>query len=88
MKRTKTNILCLLLAALMLFSLTACGKGDKDDKTADSNLIKLGDYEILYKDACIMEDAYGNDALVLTLGVRHQERQDHHRPFHPQPGNR
>ena len=27
MKRTKTNILCLLLAALMLFSLTACGKG-------------------------------------------------------------
>ena len=67
MKRTKTNILCLLLAALMLFSLTACGKGDKDDKTADSNLIKLGDYEILYKDACIMEDAYGNDALVLTL---------------------
>ena len=67
MNRTKTNILCLLLAALMLFSLTACGKGDKDDKTADSNLIKLGDYEILYKDACIMEDAYGNDALVLTL---------------------
>ena len=67
MKRTTTNILCLLLAALMLFSLTACGKGDKDDKTADSNLIKLGDYEILYKDACIMEDAYGNDALVLTL---------------------
>lgn len=67
MKRTKTNILCLLLAALMLFSLTACGKGDKDDKTADSNLIKLGDYEVLYKDACIMEDTNGNDALVLTL---------------------
>lgn len=63
MKQTKTKLLCLLLAVLMLFSLTACGK----DKTADSNLIKLGDYELLYKGACIMEDSDGNDAIVLTL---------------------
>ena len=41
MKQTKTKLLCLLLAALMLLSsLTACGK----DKEKDSNLIKLGDY--------------------------------------------
>ena len=53
MKQTKTKLLCLLLAVLMLFSLTACGK----EKTADSNLIKLGDYELLYKGACIMEDS-------------------------------
>ena len=26
MKQTKTKLLCLLLAVLMLFSLTACGK--------------------------------------------------------------
>ena len=63
MKQTKTKLLCLLLAVLMLFSLTACGK----EKTADSNLIKLGDYELLYKGACIMEDSDGNDAIVLTL---------------------
>ena len=64
MKQTKTKTLCLLLAALMLLSsLTACGK----DKEKDSNLIKLGDYELLYKGACIMEDSDGNDAIVLTL---------------------
>ncbi len=64
MKQTKTRLLCLLLAALMLLSsLTACGK----DKAKDSNLIKLGDYELLYKGACIMEDSDGNDAIVLTL---------------------
>ena len=64
MKQTKTKLLCLLLAVLMLLSsLTACGK----DKEKDSNLIKLGDYELLYKGACIMEDSDGNDAIVLTL---------------------
>ena len=51
MKQTKTKLLCLLLAVLMLLSsLTACGK----DKAEDSNLIKLGDYELLYKGACVM----------------------------------
>ena len=61
MKLTKTKILCLLLAGLMLFSLTACGK----DKNPD--LIKLGEYELHYKGACIMEDSDGNDAIVLKL---------------------
>ena len=64
MKQTKTRLLCLLFAVLMLLgSLTACGK----EKEKDSNLIKLGDYELLYKSACIMEDSDGNDAIVLTL---------------------
>ena len=64
MKQTKTKSLCLLLAVLMLLgSLSACGK----EKEKDSNLIRLGDYELLYKSACIMEDSDGNDAIVLTL---------------------
>ena len=63
MKQTKTKLLCLLLAALMILSLAACGK----ETAEDSNLIKLGDYELLYKGACIMEDSDGNDAIVLTL---------------------
>ena len=63
MKQTKTKLLCLLLAVLMLLSLAACGK----ETAEDSNLIKLGDYELLYKGACIMEDSDGNDAIVLTL---------------------
>ena len=41
MKRTR--LFCVLLAAAMLLSLAACGKGT----TAESNLIKLGDYELL-----------------------------------------
>ena len=61
MERTKTKLLCLLIAALMLLSLTACGK----ETTKDSNLIKLDNYELLYKGACIMEDSDGNDAIVL-----------------------
>ena len=62
MKRT-SKLLCILLAALMLLSLAACGGG----KPADPNLLKLGKYELLYKGACIMKDYDGNDALVLTL---------------------
>ena len=47
MKQTKTKLLCLLLAALMLLSsLTACGKiGER------LQFVKLGDYELLYKGA-------------------------------------
>ena len=63
MKRTK--LLCMLLAALMLLSLAACGKGDGEPK--DPNLLTVGEFELLYKGASIMTDFEGNDALVLTL---------------------
>ena len=73
MKQTKTKLLCLLLAALMLLSsLTACGK----DKEKDSNLIQLGDYELLYKGACIMEDSDGNDAIVLSLDFTNNSKEN------------
>ena len=38
MKQTKTKLLCLLIAALMLLSLAACGT----ETTTASNVIKLG----------------------------------------------
>ena len=63
MKRTR--LFCTILAALLLFSLVACGKGN--DEAKGSNLLKIGDYELLYKGACIMEDYAGEDAIVLTL---------------------
>ena len=72
MKRTKTKLLCLLIAALMLLSLTACGK----ETTKDSNLIKLDNYELLYKGACIMEDSDGNDAIVLTLDFTNKGKEN------------
>ena len=79
MKRTKTKLLCLLLAALMLLGLTACGKDKEstDKELADSNLLKLGDYELLYKGACIMEDSDGNDAVVLTLDFTNNGEDSH-----------
>ena len=72
MKRINKKLLCLLLAVLMIFSLTACGK----DKAADPNLIKLGDYELLYKGARIMEDTDGNDAIVLTLDFKNNGKKN------------
>ena len=79
MKQTKTKLLYLLLAALMLLSLTACGKNKEstDKELADSNLLKLGDYELLYKGACIMEDSDGNDAVVLTLDFTNNGEDSH-----------
>ena len=53
MKQTKTKLLCLLIAALMLLSLAACGK----ETTKDSDLIKLGDYELLYK-GCLLYTSF------------------------------
>ena len=44
MKQTKTKLLCLLIAALMLLSLAACGK----ETATEPNLFKLGDRELLY----------------------------------------
>ena len=72
MKRTKTKLLCLLIAALMLLSLTACGK----ETSKDPNLIKLDNYELLYKGACIMEDSDGNDAIVLTLDFTNKGKEN------------
>ena len=73
MKQTKTKLLCLILAALMLLSgLTACGK-DKEGK--DSNLIKLGDYELLYKGA-MHHGRFGLEttAIVLTLDFTNKQQ--------------
>ena len=56
------KLLCMLLAALMLLGLTACG-----NKPSDPNLLKVGDYTLLYKGAEIMPDDSGNDSIVLTL---------------------
>lgn len=73
MRQTKKKLLCLLLAALLLFSLAACGK---NKSPGDSNLIKIGDYELLYKSACIVEDSDQNDAVVLTLDFTNNSKEN------------
>ena len=73
MKQTKKKILCLIFAVLMILSFTACGKGKT---SADSNIIDLGDCELLYKSACIMDDCDGNDAIVLTLDFTNKGKEN------------
>ena len=57
----------LFLVVLILLGLAACGKDKAKDRAGDSNLLSLGEYELLYKEAKIMEDSDGNDALVLSV---------------------
>ena len=68
MKQIKKRLFCLLLAGVMAFSLAACGKDTPAD--SNSNSIKLEDFEIVNKGACIMKDFEGYDALVLTLDFK------------------
>lgn len=57
MKQIKKRLFCLLLAGVMAFSLAACGKDTPAD--SNSNSIKLEDFEIVNKGACIMKDFEG-----------------------------
>ena len=71
MKKINMRILSLLLAVLMLLSLSACGK----EEAADPNLLKIGPYELRYKSAKIMQDYDGNDAIVLTLDYTNNSKE-------------
>ena len=71
MSKTMTRFLSLLLIAVLAISLCGCGEGKK----TESNQIKLEDYELLYKDACITTDSDGNDAVVLTLDFTNNSKE-------------
>lgn len=70
MNKTTTRLLSLLLIAVLAISLCGCG-----GKETESSQIKLEDYELLYKDACIMTDSDGNDAIVLTLDFTNNSKE-------------
>ena len=72
MSKTMTRFLSLLLIAVLAISLCGCGG---EEKKTESNQIKLEDYELLYKDACIMTDSDGNDAVVLTLDFTNNSKE-------------
>ena len=72
MSKTMTRFLSLLLIAVLAISLCGCGG---EGKKTESNHIKLEDYELLYKDACIMTDSDGNDAVVLTLDFTNNSKE-------------
>ena len=72
MSKTMTRFLSMLLIAVLAISLCGCGG---EGKKTESNQIKLEDYELLYKDACIMTDSDGNDAVVLTLDFTNNSKE-------------
>lgn len=66
MKKNVTKLLSFLLAAVLLLSLCACGGGeDKKEEGATSNRYDFGDYEVVFKSACIMANDMGEDSLVV-----------------------
>ena len=72
MSKTMIRFLSLLLIVVLAISLCGCGG---EGKKTESNQIKLEDYELLYKDACIMTDSDGNDAVVLTLDFTNNSKE-------------
>lgn len=70
----KNRILCLLLAAVMLLSLCACG--GKNKESDDPNHFELGDYVLDYKGACIMYDEVGRDSLVMTFDFTNNSKEN------------
>ena len=72
MSKTMIRFLSLLLIAVLAINLCGCGG---EGKKTESNQIKLEDYELLYKDACIMTDSDGNDAVVLTLDFTNNSKE-------------
>lgn len=66
MKKNVTKLLSFLLAAMLLLSLCACGGGeDKKEEGATSNRYDFGDYEVVFKSACIMANDMGEDSIVV-----------------------
>ncbi len=67
------KILSLLLIVTMLLALCACGEkegkegGGKLDNNDDANLVKIGDYEAIYKGSEIVKDSEGNDAIIISF---------------------
>lgn len=77
MKNKANKFLCLLLAVMMVLGLTACGKDKQSsDQSSDPNHIVIDEYELQYKNASIMTDDEGNDAVVLTLDYTNNSKED------------
>lgn len=77
MKNKANKFLCLLLTVMMVLGLTACGKDKQSsDQSSDPNHIVIDEYELQYKNASIMTDDEGNDAVVLTLDYTNNSKED------------
>ena len=67
----KTKLLSVLLALLVIFSLTACGGNGGSD-----NIIEIGDYKAEYKSSKVVKDSEDNDAIAITFDYTNNSKQD------------
>lgn len=66
------KLTAIVLTAIMIFSFAACGGAGKDE---DPNLIKIGEYQAVYKGSEIVKDNDGNDALVATYDYTNNSKE-------------
>lgn len=66
------KLTAIVLTAIMVFSFAACGGAGKDE---DPNLIKIGEYQAVYKGSEIVKDNDGNDALVATYDYTNNSKE-------------
>lgn len=66
------KLTAIVLSAIMIFSFAACGGAGKDE---DPNLIKIGEYQAVYKGSEIVKDNDGNDALVATYDYTNNSKE-------------
>jgi hypothetical protein len=66
------KVLSLVLVAIMVFALTACGGGES---SGSDNIIKIGDYEAVYKGSKLVKDDDGNDVIAITYDYTNNSKQ-------------
>ena len=66
------KLTAIILTVIMMFSFAACSGAGKDD---DPNLIKIGDYQAVYKGSEIVKNSDGNDALVATYDYTNNSKE-------------
>ena len=64
--------LSLVLVAIMVFAFTACGGGESKES---DNVIKIGDYQAVYKESKLVKDSDGNDAIAITYDYTNNSEQ-------------
>ena len=65
------KVLSLALVILMVLALTACG----GESNGSDNIVKIGDYEAVYKGSKIVKDSDGNDAIAITYDYTNNSAQ-------------
>ncbi len=66
------KLAAIILTAIMIFSFAACDGAGKDE---NPNLIKIGDYQAVYKGSEIVKNYDGNDTLVATYDYTNNSKE-------------